>query len=246
MNTADRLSEILAAMREAATNDEVVAIFSNEMAQLGFKHHAYAFVPRAIEDTIEYISRNDLPSEWMQHYLAQKFYENDYLIDHCQRHSTELYWDDVLSDVDNGRLAPQFLPSMHEALDFGLLRGLTIPIATRAGYDAGISLFRDKAEDVSECRAVYQDQQNLVRGCVDALHMFLDRRPLARKHFELNSNEVEVLRWSFSGLQEDRIAEKIKRSRKTVEARMRTIRRKLGAKTTTQAVAKAAMLGIVP
>lgn len=246
MNTAERLSEILTAMREAVTNDEVMKVFSNEMARLGFQSHAYAFIPRDASDTTEYISQSDLPSEWMQHYVDQRFYENDYLIDHCQKRSGELYWDDVLSDVNGGRLAEKFLPSMHEAIDFGLLRGLTIPIATHAGYDAGISLFRDKAESVSECRPLYQDQKNLVRGCVDALHMYLDRRPMAREHFELSSKEVEVLRWSFSGLQEDRIAEKINRSRKTVEARMKAIRQKLGAKTTTQAVAKAAMLGIVP
>lgn len=82
------------------------------------------------------------------------------------------------------------------------------------------------------------------------LHMDARLVALDKREVKLNANlsvrEIECLEWLARGRLNDRIAEELGISNSTVEFHFRNARRKLNCKTREQALAKAAMLDIIP
>lgn len=121
------------------------------------------------------------------------------------------------------------------------LHGLQIPIFGPTGLEGAVSL---GGERIDTRRVVTLAMVAVGTAALrQAIRLLEDSDP----HFEgiLSAREREVLRWSAAGRRQNEIAATLGLSERTIENHLRRIRRKLGARTTAEAVRIALRTGAI-
>jgi DNA-binding CsgD family transcriptional regulator len=121
------------------------------------------------------------------------------------------------------------------------LHGLQIPVFGPTGLEGAVSL---GGERIDTSRSA-----TLALGAVgtaalrQAMRLLVDPDPYSEGN--LSAREREVLRWSAAGRRQIEIAATLGLSERTIENHLRRIRRKLGARTTAEAVRIALRVGAI-
>ncbi len=114
------------------------------------------------------------------------------------------------------------------------LSGIQVPIFGRTGLEGAFS-FAGNLSDVSD-----DFKLMLQMICQLAFRKILSYRPdTSVQQRKLTQREKEVLKWAAIGHKQIEIAEILKISERTVENHLRNVRKRLGVKSTAQAIASA-------
>lgn len=139
---------------------------------------------------------------------------------------------------------PRGARQMECSLDHGLLNGVSIPLRDVNPLSrAGMGIMGDPYEDADTFARFLTDKLPTLRIMAEAFHLNLQRSQLQGPDQQLSIRERECLLWSSYGLQSIQIADRLGTHRKTVEKQLQSARNKLKARSTTQAVVKAMLLG---
>jgi len=130
---------------------------------------------------------------------------------------------------------------MHEAGDFRLKHGFTVPMMTLEGDVAGFSLAADRIELPPYARGMLTLQMTLALG--RTLRLELNQHEAER--VGLTDREREILQWAALGKSEWETGEIMRLSEHTVDKYMRDVRRKLRVTSRTQAVAEGLRLQLI-
>ena len=237
--------ELATAFRHTANNADLADRLMNELAHYGFTSYVYALVPQAPADDMQYLNITNLNDEWMHHYTEQKYFERDYMLDHCLVATTPVRWSAIFASGDKGCLGDGYQPMLEACRDFGVQRGVTIPVRAGYGYDAGISLIADTSTKDKEVDELFGEHKDHILACIDLFHAAIDTGSIAQTYYQLSEKQRTVLRWLAEGHTQAAIAHKLHIHRSGVEKHLKAARDKLVAATATQAVAKAVMLGLI-
>lgn len=179
-------------------------------------------------------------TEWISHYTKKELHRIDPTI-HVSRKS--------IAPVDWQRLerTAHFGSVFSDAPDFGVSKhGLTVPVRGPYGDVGLLSVTRDcKDEEWKNLKkATIGDLQ------VAAVHMHdnviaSDLSMAALNRPILSTRERETLQWVADGKSQQDIGDILGISHRTVEVHLRSIRTKLAALTTAQAIGRAIGLGII-
>lgn len=185
------------------------------------------------------------PEWWMPHYMEHEFWRHDTLAAHCMTSRGPRAY-----GVDKQGRAPGETPETEEILNFmksaiGLGAGVGYPVfspdGTRIG---GINLgFGASLEDLENLPAnALLESMMAATAAHTKIHALrnTDETPC-----ELSPRERECLLYLAAGLRTKEISHKLNLSDATVAFHINNAKRKLGADTREQAVARAVVLGIV-
>lgn len=233
-----------------ANNDfqEALDCLMNFARDLGFTQIVYGYLPRPAQtpggDWLPLkLNVRNFPQGWESEW--QRFMQIDPYYRACFEGTMPLEWTEIQR---RATLSSQQRAACNYLNDFGLSRGLTVPVHLPRGRFAVVSAITD----CSNC-----NWTNLRENARDPLlwltHAFtrfvLERRledqidtvdPIA-----LTSREIECLRWAAAGKTDADTALIIGRSVETVRFHMKHAIRKLDANSRTQAVAAAVQMGLL-
>ena len=242
----ERLFEFSRAAIAAQSQEDVWQHLKKSLEGFGVKWLNYAAGP---PDELVFFS--NMTPEWARYYL-ETYAASDHLIDHIARGGKPLFLDGA--DF-TGKRAPEGAnrEMMQDLWDQQARGGICLPFAKEApDHMSGASLFFGLSE--ADTRAVMaRDGEEITLICTMA-HQFLRQHVLQSgpevysageggramdKMALLTGREKEVLLHLMRGLRPDRIAEIMNLSVPTVNLHIRKARRRLGAATREELVAKA-------
>lgn len=233
-------ADVFDAMASAPTAEGRWAGFAKGLAVVGLDQINYAFLDFATYDRME--ARGDPAMSTMRHDWIAHYTERRYDMD-----------DDIVAHVRAGRFEPKFYrlgckdqfarrEMAEEAREAGLQAGLLVPLPGPWGSTlpaAGIVIGSSLGED--ETARIVSDNGATLIALAHVLHTGMSGELLRRRSgaAPLTSRERDCLQLTAKGMRASQIADRLVIAEVTVGLHLRTARRKLGARTLPEAVAKA-------
>jgi len=239
------LADFAERLRNASSNEELESVLLDELSKHGFTQFVYAFHTSRPDLKSQYININNLDVDWINHYTETGLFKQDWFLDYSIGHSDPVFWADVYKAADNGKIDDQYHASLYRAADFGVSNGVTVPIKTKPGLLAGMSLVSDATLPTEELRRELNANQSHILACVDLFHTFVDRGELSIENLRITPRQHKTLKWLSEGLTQDAIASKLNVHVSRVQAHILGAKKRLSAATPNQAIAKAVRLGII-
>ena len=233
----------------AADNfDQALNTLSDMVLELGFTQALYGYIPTLPR----------LPSgEWLplrlnvRHFPAgweegwEQFTSIDPYYRACFEGTFPIDWDDVQK---NDELTPRQRMACSYLGDFGLSRGITVPVHLPFGRFAVMSAIADR-----NCTNWHHVREEAREPLFRLMHVFT--KAIHDRHLEeqipvastakLTPRELECIRWASAGKTSSETAVIIGRSVETVRLHMKNAISKLNATNRAQAVANAMHLGLI-
>ncbi len=200
--------------------------------------------PRRAPSVDDTIFLTNVPTAWTDHYLEENFQDDDPIIKQCLTSRLPLKWTEELKRQAKSKRANSVLA---DALDFGIRRGLTVPIHGPGGELGVMSLYSDLT-DKEFLSAVDTNQYDLHLMSLyfhDAVQKKLANQEAIPKPIPLTDREVEILQWTAIGKTAWEIGAILKISERTVNFHLQNLMGKLGVHNKTHAAAKAMSFGFI-
>lgn len=243
--TGNILLELTSKLSDAEGSQEFIELLVEAISPFGYEKIVYARSPGEDSKVEEYISLTNLDPDWMQYYVSNRLFDMDYAFEHCLHSRVPLRWVTIPQMFEDGLLSTDNMKVYAAAGEWGVSNGVTIPLPCFGRYHAGISLVADSKADHDEQDQVFRENEKILTAIVQAFHAAVNMGTIARDYFGLSKREVQVLKLQSDGLKTKEIAAKLETSPHTVEKQAKSARERLFAFSSTQAVAKAVLLGII-
>ncbi|MGE3771625.1 MAG: autoinducer binding domain-containing protein [Gammaproteobacteria bacterium] len=235
--------DVAADFRAARSFQGALDAFADCADALGFDAIDYAYMPRVRRHDGGWhapdIASRRFPPRWQRGW--RRYAALDPYLCTCYQRTLPLDWNEVKD-------AAWLSPVQREAIAFidtlGFLDGITVPIHLPGGRFAFISGVSHARRGAWRARETTEQFFVLAHGfhAAAAQHLSLGGETVTTM---LTSREREVLRHAADGLSAAASAQAMRRALETVRHHRKSAMEKLGARTMTQAVARALSLGLV-
>ncbi|TAL00537.1 MAG: hypothetical protein EPO08_13205, partial [Rhodospirillaceae bacterium] len=145
------LADILSDIETLSTAQAFKRKFDRTYAALGFNAFTYvgmkgeiALDPANKRNPSDLIVLSNVTSSWMDHYLEEDYQEDDPIIRECFANRLPIRWDEKFRANARSQREGRVLT---DALDFGVRRGVTIPLHGPAGELGIMSLYSDLSDN---------------------------------------------------------------------------------------------------
>jgi LuxR family transcriptional activator of conjugal transfer of Ti plasmids len=232
--------EFIDALHTASDPLAFRAVADRATQRLGFKCFAYlAFADDA------HLLISSYPKEWTTHYLNERYDRIDPVMIRARRERELFHWSGAQASKGQGNPRKRFFG---EAAEFGIEKGVTIPI--QAGFDrfASFTFATDKHgpdmhEKVARAKDLLQLMGMYFHSHVEAA---LKRSVVLNPSSPLSQRETECLAWTSRGRTMDQIGQILDVKARTVAFHLDNARAKLDAENVSHTVALALRRGLIP
>lgn len=226
-------------LRKANNPAELAQGLIQELLNFGFEYLTCTAMPGPGQDPRDRFLLNTRPIEYCEHYVEQNHVLRDPVVTELRHTLRPFSWSDVRGRRE---LTRDELRIIDEGRDYGMLDGLTIPIAATTG---GLALIFPSG--------YAPDLSNEARAAVELIavtgFVFLQRavqeqqnRSVAQQA-PLTPREREVMQWILAGKTDDEIGTILTIGRSTVRQHADNAMMKLGVYRRTVAIAEALRRG---
>ncbi|MGG7517675.1 helix-turn-helix transcriptional regulator [Allorhizobium undicola] len=251
VHSNDVFDQFTSRIGSAQTVAELKALLEETVSRLGYQYFAYHIVQHSAlyeggsaRQTYGIFS---YPDTWMAQYVARQYVNHDPVVDCCLGRKTPFRWEGV---IDMATLSPSQRQVMKEAAEAGIRDGLTIPLMSKHGEVAMLTVIPPKG-GMEQRRGRKDDNLLYVIAQffhAHALRIVMEERLVSnvgRRRSFLSARERETTLWVSRGKSSWEIAQILGISEKSVEFYMESVKKKLEAVNRTQAVVKAILLGLI-
>lgn len=231
--------DIMLDFSRAMTLEAVYSVLLRRCARRGVTSVLAGIIPNRIvkpADQPKYVVLGRWPEEWAERYFRKQYVLRDPTIIHSATAIEPLIW----SSIDLRRADSPAARIMNEAREFHLQDGITIPQITPDGVKIGVSFAGYRIDRSPEAMVEY-----IVLAAYGVYRALQIRVGADYDHIELSARQRECLAWAADGKTAAEIGNLIGITSKIAERHLQNARRRLGAHTTTQAIAIALRLGIL-
>lgn len=244
------IGEFSQQLSELETTDAIRDFVHASIEPLGFRDFAYHVIQTPDLDNIRTRQAwgiSSYPEEWVRHYVANGYVNDDPVIARVYEERAPFIWSDSVSKDDLSKNQRKLLD---DAAGAGITDGITIPLQSRAGETASLSLI---PHNLSAESLHSRERINLVHLMAEYIHGHAARIVTAealtssskRRKSLLSPRESEALTWVARGKSTWEISKILAISEKSVEFYLESVKHKLQATNRTQAVVKAIVLGLI-
>ena len=241
-STLSEIDDVLGAIDDADSLDQVRAVLLSKTARLGFDNFAY-WLLWPIEGRRIPFFLGSYPPDWVRHYTSSDFKSSDIIANHCAMSLRPFLWDELRRRYQLS--APQKLV-FTDARDVGLKVGGSIPIHGPREAVAAFSVASDGPDGAFA--ALFHRHRHELQLIATYAHekiMQLWLAAPAALNARLTARELEVLTWTAKGKTRWEIGEILHISEETVKKHLNNASTRLQACNKTHAVAVALMQGII-
>ena len=226
------------------TAAQLEALMSRYLSRFGIGHHAFYFAGDKSGRTHVRKISGTTHVEWRDHYDGNRLGKDDQLLKHGLTSDEPTTW---LRFRRKQKLSRRHEQIYHDAREFGLQDGFFLPLHQRDGSMLGITMMVPNTMPTDN-------------GTLAILHMLsIQYAQTARRlgliaaaggrsddsEPELTTKQIECLQWVAAGKSTWEISEILGRSEYTINEHLAAARKRLGVRTTTQAVVQAVLRGLV-
>lgn len=210
--------------------------------RLGFSYFLYGVQLSSAFTRISHFVISDYPEAWLTEYMGRNYAELDPVVKHCTHFHEPYCWDRLREDGE-----PRVVAFADAAASHGLVGGVSIGIHGYSG-DNGIFSLASAQVIETDSDAAFEAIVPLntllpyIHAAVTRLTSFKQAEAVKPS---LSDRELECLLWSAEGKTAEEIALILSISNATVAFHLKNAIQKLNVSNRNQAVAKAALLGII-
>lgn len=231
----NEFAHVLAGLAAERDPDRLWVLFSQQLGVLGFDKLNYTvFLPRSASDTTDLFnpSLSTMPAEWLEDYARRKLHLVDPLVAYVTAGGLDPILFDAAVDPDAGEVA-------RFALEAGMKAGVLLPIAKGLGSPPG-GMVIGSSLNAAEAHERVRIHGDLLIAMTRVFHAGVAGKIMLRAHgaVALTERERDCLRAIAMGQRVSAIAHDLKIAEVTVAMHLRNARRKLGAKSLPEAVAR--------
>jgi DNA-binding CsgD family transcriptional regulator len=242
--------EALRVLEDVQDDDALEAYLTTFCQKLGFDYFSYVLseppeLGEAQPRTPAYrpMVVSSYPAPWRERYDRHDYYERDAVVTMGRASRRPFFWGsgDYLS-----RLSPGPRQLFHEARDFGILSGFTVPVHGPMG-ECGL-FTTASAGGMDDFADAVRDSQHLLQVLGPRIHAVAVERLLGRAGgatVALTEHERVCLGWTMRGKTAWEIAQIVGRSKPTIDYHIQKAIRKLGASNKFHAAFKALQAGML-
>jgi DNA-binding CsgD family transcriptional regulator len=237
--TPERLRGLREATARAATLPDLEAVCAQLAQDAGFDHFVFALRLPTHFAKARVVRVDGFPAGWMERYAQRDYYAVDPVVAHCAQQTLPVRWSDL--PLLPGTRAQMM---MKDAASYGLREGVSMPVHSPAGELGVLSL----AIDADPARVRLQTEAALPYVQVAAPHLHAAMRRVAGPPLRpraLSPRETDCLRWAADGKTSAEIGQLLGMAESTVNYHFNNALKKLDVANRQQAVALAALLGLV-
>ncbi len=223
------------------TVEEITLLCQSHCEALGFDKFIYALrIPSQFSES-RVIMVNGYPDPWLDRYWGNNYHMDDPILAYCGQSILPIQWQDVAADSNStgARI-------MHEAVDFGLRSGITMPVHSPKGELGVLSFALNRP--VRSAREVTTHAMPYVQLLATSVHEAVKRvsgMADATPPMPLTPREQECLRWTADGKTSWEIGQLLSMSERTVNFHLSNSMSKLDVCNRQHAVAKAVLRGLI-
>jgi DNA-binding CsgD family transcriptional regulator len=227
------------ALLACATLDDVRSYFKNEISLYGYTASACgAFLPsnKGPEPHFFFI---DWPPGWLELYSQRNFVANDYVVAEARRRIAPYTWLEAKAERIMSAAEQEI---WNTTVEWGWTDGFSVPIHGPGGY-FGLTVMAGKEQSMPP---LLRNRLHILAFLTHERCRALSKLPVVvDPKAALSSRELECLRWVAAGKTDWEIGKIMSLSPTTVKSHVDQARRKLGARTRPQAVARLVFSGLM-
>lgn len=234
----DQTLDFIRQINRARQPDEICNTLLHTVEEFGFQNILAGTIPvpgASRKRQESNVLLHKWPPTWWDRYFSRGYLFVDPAIRQVLNGTAPFLWSE-LQPICQGDTAAARV--MHEAGDFKLRQGFTVPLVTIDGNVAGFSFAGEHIELPREKRGMLQ----LVATFALGRALGIDEPPPRAR---LSRREREMLHWAAEGKTEWEIGEILNVSEHAAHEALRNVRVKLEASNRVHAVAKAIRLGLI-
>ena len=217
-----------------------------ELDKLGFTSFIYAQVIKNADGSMaDVISADTLRPDWMEFYFSHGLVDKDYATFYCMQSTTGVDFAGMFNEININPELEGFRTAAEATQDFGYKNGRSIPITHMKRRSSLLTIYSPTETNTCEHIANIELNHATLSNLIEAFDAQMDLLNLGIFHYGLTGREIEVLKWLSDGHMPKHIAEKTSTSVNTINKQILSAKSRLECVTTTQAVAKALILGII-
>lgn len=135
--------EIIEKLLDCKTTENIEEVCEQFCDKFGYNHYFYGvLIPTSFTKPSIYVISNH-PEEWRARYSEMGYLSIDPTAAYCMQHVAPIHW----LNLDSDKTEPSRIYSMYsEAMDFGIVDGVSFPIHTIRHETAMLSLSVDKPD----------------------------------------------------------------------------------------------------
>lgn len=231
-------NELLHRLRQASTEQLLIAELKAEARRLGFDHCAYGVrLPLQLSKP-RIIMFNTYPTTWQKRYQSRNYQCIDPTVQHGVRSQAPLIWTDEVF-----RNTREF---WEEARGYGLRYGWSQSAVGPQSLRGMLTLSRRHGSlTTSELNAHGYQLVWLTQVVHQCMSKLLSARLLPEADVDLSLREKDVLRWTAEGNSSTEIADALRITERTVNFHIANILKKMNCTNRTAAAVRATLLGLL-
>ncbi|WP_424196559.1 LuxR family transcriptional regulator [Ampullimonas aquatilis] len=221
--------------------DEITDLCRFYCHELGFDTFIYALrIPTQFSESRIVVIKG-YPDAWLDRYWEKQYASSDPVVAHCSQQIMPIIW-------NNLKLAKYSASAqvMHEAGDFGMKDGISMPIHSPHG-ELGILSFavNRKGKPAKEITLHAYPYVQLMAGYVHEAVQHVFQLPNPTNRAPLTLRESECLRWAADGKTTWEMARLLSLSEATINFHLNNAMIKLDVSNRQHAIAKAILQGLI-
>jgi DNA-binding CsgD family transcriptional regulator len=220
----------------ATSVDQLEYVLRGECTRLGFHSYIYALRVPTSYSNAQIIMLDGYPEGWVKRYFEKAYFDVDPVMGWCVKHVVPLLWSNLT--LEPGSLAQTM---MHEAAEYGLRDGVTMPVHSPQGELGILSLSVNAPPP--EARLIAEKNLPYVQLLASQLHQAVRRISglMEDDDSTLTARERECLSWAADGKTSGEIAQILEITERTVNFHLNNATQKMDAISRQHAVSKAAL-----
>jgi len=241
---------LLARLAESKTVPEVWEQATTYFSALGFQRCNYGFTrfhgPRTAGDPDDALFLTTCDAAYAQSYFNNGFYARTPAFRWAQANTGACTWTWVRDAYQAGKLSPEEAETVRKNAGMGIVAGITVSFPeTSARARGALGLIADPGRTAEEVDAQFSGKSNELLAVAHMMHLRIIQLPLPGHRRALTDRQREALEWVADGKTTQDVALLMGVSAAMVEKHLRLARESLVVDTTTQAVAKAALMNLI-
>lgn len=243
-NIARKTFDTIAAARKVTTVQELNDVLGKTLSEFGFDIFVGVDAVNASGKPDVRILFGNTHAEWESHYQQRRYFRHDAIIHEMITSTEPLFWSDL---PKRHLVTPEEQTVLNEAADFRLTNGFMTPIHNLDRSISAVLLMGEHVDDKNPDVRTAAHMLSIYYGAMGRrLQRSLDEEIAAqRASLELSMRQLECLKWVREGKSSHDIATILGISHRTVDEYIAAACARLGVRTRVQAVAEAAMAGVL-
>lgn len=252
-HTGGKVGEVLsllARIAEGTSVNEVWDVAARYFAGHGFGRCNYGFTrfhgARNVGDPDDAMVLTTCDPAYVQFYFRNGFFARTPAFRWAQANTGACTWAWVREAMLAGRLTPEEADTVRQNAAMGIVAGISISFPENSSRAKGaMGLIADPGLDAEAVERVFADKRDEFMAVANMMHLRMIQLPFPSRRRPLTERQREALEWVADGKTSQDVALLMEVSPAMVEKHLRLAREALSVDTTTQAVAKAAMMNLI-